>query len=136
MQPLAHKAHRTIPLAISFISAGPATECLEDFHLLDLNAYVTKGRDGYIAFEVTGDSMIEYIRPGALVVVDTWAEPKNGDVVASTVNGLTCITIFQNTRRGMYLVSANGNYQPKRVMPEDSFRVLGVVRYQIAGVRP
>jgi phage repressor protein C with HTH and peptisase S24 domain len=94
----------------------------ESFQLLDINALVTGGREGFAAFEVTGDSMVDHIHAGYLVFVDTWAEPRNGDIVAAVVNGLTCIKIFQQSTRGLYLVSANTECPPANILD-----VLGVV---------
>ena len=131
MQLKPHSA-RTIPMATSMISAGLATEIVEDFQMLDINELVTKGRDGFVSFEVTGDSMVDNIHPGYLVFVDSWAEPKNGDIIASSVNGLTCIKIFQHSPHGLFLVSTNKNYLPRQVTAGDSFRVLGVVRGHLA----
>jgi len=124
-------AHR-VPLALSLISAGPAAEIGEDFRLLDINELVTRGREGYIAFELTGDSAIPDIQPGNLVFVDTWAMPRNGDVIASSVNGLTCIKIFQNSSKGLYLISKNTAYKPREITEKDTFHVLGVVRGHLA----
>lgn len=134
-QPLRAQSHLTIPLANSLLSAGPTSEIGDDFRLLDINFLVTSGREGFFAFEVTGDSMVDTIKPGALVFVDTWAEPRNGSIIAADVNGLTCIKIFQYSSSGLYLVSANIEYKPKEITSGDSFRVLGVVTYQLSDVR-
>lgn len=123
---------RQLPLAFSLISAGSAAEVVEDHQFLDVNDLITKGRDGFVAFEVTGDSMVDTIHPGYIVFVDTWAEPKNGDIVASVVNGLTCIKIFRRARGNLYLVPANPEYEPRRITAQDNFWVLGVVRSHLA----
>lgn len=132
MQRLATHSHRTLPLAQSLLSAGPASEILENFALLDLNALVTKNREGFVAFTITGDSMVPTVQTGNIVFVDTWAEPRNGDIVAAECNGLTCIKIFQNGNKGLYLVSANPEYKPRKITPTDNFRVLGVVKGHLA----
>lgn len=132
MQHLAPRSHRTVPIADNFIAAGAAVEIGDSHTLLDVNALITRGRDGFIAFEVTGDSMIDHIRPGNIIFVDTWAEARNGDVVAATVNGLTCVKILQRSTRGLYLVSANADYTPREITARDTFAVLGVVRGHLA----
>lgn len=119
---------RTMPIAASLIAAGPAVEIGEDYKLLDLNELITKGREGFLAFEVTGNSMVDHIHPGNLVFVDTWVDPKNGDVVASSVNGLTCIKILKVSGANLFLVSANKSYQPRQITANDNFHVLGVVK--------
>jgi|GEM_PF-5570625 len=126
------RSARTIPYSLSPISAGAGIEIGEDYRDLDLNEFITGGREGFMMYEVTGDSASPDIRPGYLIIVDTWAEPRNGQYVASVINGLTCVKIFQQSTRGLYLVSKNAEYTPRRVTHQDSFRVLGVVRGHMA----
>jgi phage repressor protein C with HTH and peptisase S24 domain len=132
MKHLATRSQRAIPIADNYIAAGAAVEIGDSHTLLDVNALITRGRDGYIAFEVTGDSMLDHIHPGNIIFVDTWAEANNGDVIAATVNGLTCVKIFQRSTRGLYLVSANTEYKPREITAHDAFAVLGVVRGHLA----
>jgi SOS-response transcriptional repressor LexA len=121
------KSEHPIPMTNSYISAGnTAIEAGDDFFLLDINKLVTGGREGFVAFEVTGDSNVPDIRPGNIIFVDTWAVPKNGDIIAATINGLTCVKEFEFTQQGLYLVSKNRKYPPRKVRPEDDFSVLGV----------
>jgi phage repressor protein C with HTH and peptisase S24 domain len=124
-----------MPISRSFISAGPAAEICDDYSMLDINYLITNGREGFLAFEVTGDSMVDHIHPGNLVFVDTHAQPLNGSVVAASVNGLTCVKIFQRQPGGLYLISANKTYKPREVTSSDSFHVLGVVRGHLAVYR-
>lgn len=123
---------KQIPLAASMISAGAGLEISEEYDLLDINYLITNGREGFISFTVTGNSMIDSIRPGDIVFVDTWAQPTNGNIVAACVNGLTCIKIYENKPTGLYLVSANKSYEPRRVTARDSLHVYGVVRGSLA----
>lgn len=121
-----------IPMATSLISAGTAIEIGEDYDLLDVNELITKGREGFIAFEVTGESMIDRIHPGNIVFVDTWIEARNGDIVAIEVNGRTSVKFFSSSRRGLYLVPANPMYSKQQLTHKDSCHVLGVVRGHMA----
>lgn len=130
-QHIATHSQQTIPLAYSLISAGPASEVGEDFKLLDVCALITGNREGFIAYEVTGVSGVPTIRHGALVFIDTWAEPQNGNVIAAMVNGLVCVKIFRHSPRGLYLVSKNPDYKPRKVTADDAFTVLGVVKFQL-----
>lgn len=132
MKPLAAHSHRSIPLALSPIQAGPAAEVGEDFRLLDVNALITGNREGFVAFEVTGDSGVPYIHPGNLIFVDTWRQPEHGQVVAVEVDGLVAVKKFERSRRGLYLVSANVKYPPREITAKNAFRVLGVVRGHLA----
>lgn len=121
-----------IPLAYSLLSAGPGAIVDEEYALLDLNALVTGGRDGCVAFVVTGDSMRADILPGYIVIVDTYREPKNGDTVVVNVNDQNCVKIFEHQTRGLYLVPKNGDFPTREVKPTDKFHVLGVLRSHIA----
>lgn len=120
------------PLASSLISAGSAVEISEDYDLLDVNELITKGREGFVAFEVTGESMVDHIQPGNIVFVDTWAEARSGNIVATVVNGLTNIKIFKASRKGLYLVPANSEYTTQEINQQDSFHILGVVKGHLA----
>lgn len=128
---LSPRTRHPLPLAAAPIYAGPATgEAGEELRMLDVNHHITRGREGYLAFTVTGDSMVDRIHPHDIVFVDSWAEPQHGEIVAAVVNGGVCVKIFERpTPRRLYLVSANGEqYPPREITPQDDFRILGVVR--------
>jgi SOS-response transcriptional repressor LexA len=129
---MAKRSHRKIPLAMSLLSAGFAVEVSDDFELLDVNDLICRGRDGFVAFIVTGDSMVDFIHPGWVVFVDTYAEPKNGDIVVASLGDKNCVKYFQNKSNGLHLVSKNPNYKPVRVRESDGFRIVGVVRGHVA----
>lgn len=119
---------RKMPLALSMLSAGPLVEMSEDHELLDINELITGGRDGFAAYIVTGESMVDEIRPGQMIFVDTWAEPVNKDIVVSCVNGLINVKIFQRRSRNLYLVPKNPTYATQAVKHTDDFHILGVVK--------
>lgn len=119
---------RLIPMANSYLSAGPAVEITEDGYLLDVMQMITKGREGFLAFPVDGASMIECIPPGSIVFVDTWCEARSGDIVAVNVNGEVCIKVLEIAQRKLYLVPRSPDHQPREVTKKDSLHVLGVVK--------
>lgn len=123
---------RQIPLAFSLLSAGPAAEMDEGYALLDVNALITQGREGCVAFVVTGDSMRPDILPGYIVFIDPNREPLNGNTVAVSVNNETCIKLFEQDQRRLYLVPKNGDYPITEVKASDSFHILGVVMSHLA----
>lgn len=125
-------SHRRIPLAHSLLSAGAAVEIDDGYALLDVNALITQGRDDFLAFVVTGDSMREDILPGNIVFIDPHREPQNGDVVAVNINGANCIKIFEREHQRLYLVPKNGDFAPREVKPSDNFHLLGVVTSHLA----
>lgn len=123
---------KAIPLAYSLLSAGPAVEIDEGYTLLDLNYLVTGGRDGCVAFIVTGDSMRDDILPGYIVFIDIHKQPRNGDAVVVNLNGQNCIKIFEYQTTRLHLVPKNSDYPTREVTPADSFHVLGVVKGHLA----
>ena len=121
-------SQQAIPLALSLLSAGPAVELHDDgYVLLDTNLLLTGGRDGCLAFIVTGDSMRDDIQPGYVVVIDPNREPRNGDAVAVCINNETCVKIFEREQQRLYLVPKNGEYPTREVRADDSLHILGVV---------
>lgn len=62
-----------------------------DSELLDINAYITKGKAGFVAYPVTGDSTVSQIQPGFLVFVDPKKKPAPTDVTLLTINGRNCV---------------------------------------------
>ena len=121
-------SRKRTPLATSMLSAGPAFEVSDDHQMIDIAELVTNGREGFVAFIVDGDSMVDEIRPGSIVFVDTWAEPRNGDIVATVVNGCNSVKIFQRDTHGLHLVPKNPEHPPRTVQPTDALHILGVVR--------
>lgn len=123
---------RRVPLALSLLSAGETVEIAEDYDLLDINEMITKGREGFIAFVVTGDSMVPDIHPGYIVFVDSWSEPQNGDIVVSCVNDQINVKTFNRRSGGLFLIPSNGRYDSHRIRAEDDFKIIGVVRGHLA----
>jgi len=125
----------TIPLASYPLSAGYGNEAYGTYEGIDINYVLTGGRKGCQAYEVTGDSAIPYIFPGSVVVVDPSAEPRNGSIIASHLNGLNYIKVFES-RPTLRLVSPNQRYEPREINENDQFHVLGVVVGYFGIARP
>lgn len=128
---LAHSKNY-IPIGTFNIVAGIAAESTDDYELLDVNEYITKGKEGFVTYRVTGDSMLEYIKAGYIVFADPYEQPKSGDIIATCLNGRINIKIFQRRSNGLFLVSANKKYKPCEVTETDNFHVLGVVKGHLA----
>lgn len=121
-----------MPLALSPLAAGDPAENFEDYELIDINELITGGREGFRAYRVTGDSMVDHIMPGYIVFADTYCDPQHGDVIVSRINGKNCVKRFEQTSNGLYLVSANKTYEPIKIRKTDDFYILGVVRSHLA----
>lgn len=125
------RSNKTIPTALAPIAAGPAVEIADEFYELDVSELITKGHEGYMAYEVTGDSRAPEIQPGNLVFVNTLLEPRNGSLIAARINGLVCVKEFQITHRHLRLVSSNEKYPPRDISEQDDFQILGVVKWHL-----
>lgn len=125
-------AERTIPMTYSHIAAGPATDVGEDYFPLDVNRFITGGREGFVAWRVTGDSQAPFIPNGSIIFVDTYAEARSGNLIAANVNGLVCVKRFEHTPTKLRLVSHNESYAPRDITPRDAFQILGVVKAHLA----
>lgn len=119
---------RTIPMSYSKIAAGVAVEIEEGFYELDVNELITGGRSGFSAYEVDGDSGLDYIPHGCIIFVDSGAMPREGQPVGVLINERVCVKKFSHSRRGLYLISVNDKYKPVEIKSQDAFRILGVVR--------
>lgn len=121
-------SRRAIPLAHSLLTAGPAVQLdAEGFVSLDINALVCGGKEGCLAFIVTGDSMRDEILPGFVVFVDPEREVRSGDTVAVSINNETCIKVFQREQQRLYLVPRNGEYATREIKRTDDLHMIGVV---------
>lgn len=117
----------TIPFVSVCVPAGEASEVSAEFCRVDLNEFVTGGKEGFFTVRIIGNSMETEIRHGDLVIVNTNLSPNSGDVVVVEVNGAHTVKIYQPFRNGLRLVPANKQYQTKTVTPKDSCEVFGVV---------
>lgn len=129
---MSHQSRAKIPLANTLLSAGPAAVCDDGYVMLDVNAILTGNREGCLALVVTGDSMRDDIQPGYIVVIDPNQLPKNGDTIVANINGETCVKIFQQSDRRLFLVPKNNDYPVREVQPTDALHVIGVVRGHFA----
>lgn len=128
MNELARRSRHLLPMYQSYLSAGPAVEITEDHALVDVAEMVTKGREGFALCQITGESMMSVIPPGAIVFIDTFAEPRNGSIVAASINGLVCVKEFRVKERKLYLVPTNHTYPTREVRETDSFHIIGVIK--------
>lgn len=124
---VATASKRKIPLAHSYLSAGEPEEVFDDYEMLDINEYITGGKEGIISYSVTGDSMREDIRPGDIVFADPYRQPEAGDIVVSRVNGKNNVKIYKPCHNGLFLVPKNKCYKPRKITSVDDFHILGVV---------
>lgn len=122
------KSQRHIPLAHSVLIAGQASELYDEgYSLLDLNALITNGREGFRSYYVSGESMDPTIPSGSLVCVDPYCQPRNGDPIVAMIDDLVTVKTFQLRERRLYLVPTNSTYPTREIRPNENLRILGVV---------
>lgn len=120
-----------LPLFTSTVPAGfpsPADDYIEE--ALDLNEYLVKHPSATYFARASGDSMIERgILDKALLIVDRFLEPRQGNVVIAVINGeLTCKILDIKKRQ---LVAANPAYAPVPLNGDMDFMIEGVVIHAI-----
>ena len=126
-----------VPLMDSGVHAGfpsPADDSIEQ--PLDLNKLVAPNPNATFFARVVGDSMKDaHIEEGDLLAVDKSADPLDGDVVVSFIDGEFTLKTIRFKGAQVWLVPANEKYKPIEVTTDCDFRVWGVVRYVIKKVK-
>lgn len=113
---------------IGYVQAGFASPALDySEEGIDLEK-ILKPRPSVFYLRAVNDSMIgANIPPGALLVVDKAAQPKNYSIVIASLNGDFLVKYYVKDIKGVRLESANPKYQPIRITEEMGFQVWGVV---------
>jgi repressor LexA len=110
------------------VSAGPgllAEENVEDTLTLPRNFLRYQSGDVF-GLKVKGDSMMGAgILEGDLVLVRMQKTAEEGEIVVSLLGEEATVKYFQRKADGIYLVSANPAYAPRKV--GDDFQILGRV---------
>lgn len=110
------------------VSAGPgllAQENVEDTLTLPRNFLRYQSGDVF-GLKVKGDSMMGAgILEGDLVLVRMQKTAEEGEIVVSLLGEEATVKYFQRRPDGIYLVSANPAYAPRKV--GDDFQILGKV---------
>jgi len=81
-----------------------------------------------------GDSMKDSgIDDGDLLIIDKSLEPHENDIVVAFIDGDFTLKRIHIDESGdcLWLMPANDDYPPIKVIPEDQFMVWGVVTYNI-----
>ena len=113
---------------------SPADDSIEQ--PLDLNKLVAPNPNATFFARVVGDSMKDaHIEEGDLLAVDKSADPLDGDVVVSFLDGEFTLKTIRFKGAQVWLVPANEKYKPIEVTTDCDFRVWGVVRYVIKKVK-
>ena len=114
---------------------SPADDHMEG--RLDIHALLVKRPAATFFCRANGASMTDAgINDGDLRVVDRSIEPHNGDVVVACIDG--GLTVKRLHRNGAHwsLASANPDFSPVPINPEDGVLVWGVVTFAITPLCP
>ena len=126
-----------LPLFAAGVSAGfpsPAEDYVEI--ALDLNRELIKHPAATFFARVKGSSMIDAgIEDGDLLVIDKALEAKNGDIAVCFLDGEFTVKRLSVRDDGIYLVPANAEFKPIRIIEENDFLVWGIVAYVIHKLR-
>jgi len=102
----------------------PATQEAPD--VLNVDDYLIDDPDRTTFVTVRGDSMQGAgLLDGDVVVVETNAATKPGDIVVAVIDGDITVKTLRTDRRGFYLEPANPRYEP--IVPRGSLEIVGVV---------
>lgn len=131
-----HKARRNLlrcPLYVSRVKAGfpsPADDFIETRLSLD-EALITHPVATFF-LRVDGDSMQDAgILHGDMLIVDRAVKAEDNHIVVAVVDGEFTVKRLRKSQGRIYLIPANGEYQPIEVTEEMECAVWGVVRYAI-----
>ena len=123
-------AKHLLPTYKAFIPAGFPSPA-EDYMMkaLDLNDYLFDPPESTFGFFVSGESMAEVnIHSGDVVVVNTEAKRRKGQIVIAGINNEWAIKTLGEIDGKPCLISQNPSYPPLTLNEFDDFSVFGVVR--------
>lgn len=127
MKEILKRSDKRVLLASSAISCGLPQEICTELERIDLNEFITGGKDGVYLIRANGDSMEHEIRIGDFLIVDRNQSANFGDAVVACLNGDYLVKDYRATRNGLSLVPKNAEYKTQVVTRKDDFEVFGVV---------
>jgi DNA polymerase V len=118
-----------LPVYASRVPAGLPEDADEHVEkTTDLNSLLIRNPRDTFLLRVAGDSMIDAgIYENDMLSVDRKLEPRNGQIVVALVDGRSTVKTFRKDRKGITLMPENKRYIPLKILPENDFRILGVV---------
>jgi repressor LexA len=108
------------------IRAGTPVESEENIEkYIPLHDFLTTSSGGFFLV-VEGESMKDKgILHGDYAFVQPQKEISNGQIGAFRINGEVTLKIFRKTDDGVFLLPANSEFQPIRVLESDRFEIIG-----------
>lgn len=121
---------QTLPLYLSEVPAGfpsPADDYVES--KLDLERLLVKRPAATFIVRARGDSMFPAVKTGDLLIVDRSVKAEDGHIVIAVISGELTVKHLRIREGKAALVPANPKYPVIIPLPEEEFRLWGVVTY-------
>ena len=118
-----------LPMFTSRIPAGTPENADEHVEqMTDLNSLLLRNPKDTFLLRVMGDSMIDAgIHEMDVLTVDRKLELRHGQIVVASIDGQSTVKTLRLDREGITLMPENRKYMPIKIMPENDFRIFGVV---------
>lgn len=125
-----------LPFVDEGISAGFPSPALDFIDLsIDLNRHLIKHPSATFYGRVKGDSLKNAgISNDDLLIIDRSMEPINGKIAVCYIDGEFTAKRIQISKKEIWLIPENENYEPIRVTEENDFVIWGIVTYVIKSV--
>jgi DNA polymerase V len=122
-----------LPLLPNTIRAGFPSPALDFIDLtIDLNKHLIKHPSSTFYGRVKGHSMKDAgIDDGDLLVIDKSIEPQDGKIAVCWIDGEFTIKRIKLDKNTCWLMSANENYEPIKVTPDNDLLIWGIVIHVI-----
>ncbi|TXH23134.1 MAG: translesion error-prone DNA polymerase V autoproteolytic subunit [Chitinophagaceae bacterium] len=121
------------PYVDTGISAGFPSPALDFMDLtIDLNQHLIKNPSATFYGRVKGDSLKNAgITNNDLLIIDRSLEPSNGKIAVCYIDGEFTAKRIQLSKKEIWLIPENENYQPIRITEENDFLIWGIVTHVI-----
>ena len=125
-----------LPVVESGISAGFPSPALDFIDLsIDLNKHLIKHPSATFYGRVKGNSLKNAgIDNGDLLVIDRIIEPANGKIAVCFIDGEFTAKRIKITKKEVWLIPENENYQPILVTEDSNLLIWGIVTHVIKDV--
>ncbi len=126
----------SLPLVDEGISAGFPSPALDFVDLtIDLNKHLIKHPSATFYGRVKGVSLKNAgIDDGDLLVIDRSLEPANGKIAVCYVDGEFTAKRIKVTKKELWLMPENEDYQPIRIEQDNNLIIWGIVTHVIKSV--
>jgi DNA polymerase V len=125
-----------LPFVDTGISAGFPSPAVDFIDLsIDLNKHLIKHPSATFYGRVKGDSLKNAgIDNGDLLIIDRSLEATNGKIAICYIDGEFTAKRIKISKKDLYLIPENENYQPIQITSANNFLIWGIVTHVIKNV--